>query len=385
MSRFDRYLLSQLMALFGFFSLVLVAVYWVNRAVGLFDRLVGNGQSALVFLEFTALTLPNVIRLVLPISAFAAAVYATNRLTQDSELVVMQATGFSPFRLARPVLVFGLIVALMMLALMHLVVPASRQALAMRGAEIEANVTARFLRDGSFLHPSPGVTLYIREVSPSGEMFDVFLSDARAADRRVIYSALRAIAVQSDSGPRIVMYDGMAQTLTQADMSLAVTRFADLTHDLGGFIAASGRGRITIEELPTAELLAPTAARIAETGASRAAMLYEGHSRLARPLLAVAGPLIGFSTLLIGAFTRFGLWRQVLAAVVLLVLVQLIDNMAAAVALRDDRAWALAYLAPGLGLLLPVALLWWAGRPRRVPRPAPGQGPGAGPEVGVPA
>ena len=377
MSRFDRYLLSHLMALFGFFSLVLVAVYWVNRAVGLFDRLVGNGQSALVFLEFTALTLPNVIRLVLPISAFAAAVYATNRLTQDSELVVMQATGFSPFRLARPVLVFGLIVALMMLVLMHLVVPASRQALAVLGAEIEANVTARFLRDGSFLHPSPGVTLYIREVAPSGEMRDVFLSDARAADRRVIYSALRAVAVQSDTGPRIVMYDGMAQTLTKADKTLAVTRFADLTYDLGGFMAASGRSRVTIEELSTADLLAPTAARIAETGSSRAAMLYEGHSRLARPMLAIAGPLIGFSTLLIGAFTRFGLWRQVLAAVVLLVVVQLIDNLAAAVALRDDRAWALAYLAPVLGLLLAVALLWWAGGPRRAPRP--------GPEFGVAA
>ena len=55
-SRFDRYLLSQLLALFGFFSLVLVAVYWVNRAVGLFEQLIGDGQSALVCLEFSVLT-----------------------------------------------------------------------------------------------------------------------------------------------------------------------------------------------------------------------------------------------------------------------------------------------------------------------------------------
>jgi lipopolysaccharide export system permease protein len=373
-SRFDRYLLSQLTALFGFFSLVLVAVYWVNRAVGLFDRLVGNGQSALVFLEFTALTLPNVIRLVLPISAFAAAVYATNRLTQDSELVVMQATGFSPFRMARPVLVFGLIVALMMAALMHVVVPASRKALALRGAEIEANVTARFLREGTFLHPSPGVTLYIREIAPTGELRDVILSDARTPDRHVIYSALRAVAVKSDAGPRIVMYDGMAQTLTLVDRTLAVARFADLTYDLGTLMSAAGRGRVAIEELSTAELLAPTAARMTETGATRAMMIYEGHSRIARPLLAIAGPLIGFSTLLIGAFTRFGLWRQALAAVLLLVLVQMIDNLAAAVAMRDDRAWALTYLAPLVGILLPVGLLWWAGRPRRLPRPVAAAG-----------
>ena len=81
--------------LFGFFALVLVLVYWVNRAVVLFDQLIANGQSAAVFLEFTALSLPNVIRIVLPIAAFAGTVYATNRLMSESELVVVQATGFS--------------------------------------------------------------------------------------------------------------------------------------------------------------------------------------------------------------------------------------------------------------------------------------------------
>ena len=73
--RFDRYILAQLVMLFGFFALVLVLVYWVNRAVILFDQLIANGQSAVVFLEFTALSLPNVIRVVLPIAAFAGSIY----------------------------------------------------------------------------------------------------------------------------------------------------------------------------------------------------------------------------------------------------------------------------------------------------------------------
>ena len=73
MARFDRYMLSQLMVLFGFFALVLVSVYWVNRAVILFDRLIADGHSAGVFLEFTVLSLPRVIGLVLPMAAFAAA------------------------------------------------------------------------------------------------------------------------------------------------------------------------------------------------------------------------------------------------------------------------------------------------------------------------
>ena len=121
--RLDRYLLTQSLVLFGFFALVFVSVYWVNRAVVLFDRLIGDGQSALVFLEFTALSLPNVVRLVLPIAAFAAAVQLTNRLSNDSELVVARATGVTVWRLARPMAYFGLCVGLMMAVLVHVLEP----------------------------------------------------------------------------------------------------------------------------------------------------------------------------------------------------------------------------------------------------------------------
>ncbi|MDO5606610.1 MAG: LptF/LptG family permease, partial [Paracoccus sp. (in: a-proteobacteria)] len=112
MNRIDRYILKLMLILFGFFALVLVAVYWVNRAVSLFERLIADGQTALVVLEFTLLTLPLVISVVLPVAAFAATTYGTNRLSGESELVAMQAAGLSPWRLARPVLVFGLLVGL---------------------------------------------------------------------------------------------------------------------------------------------------------------------------------------------------------------------------------------------------------------------------------
>jgi lipopolysaccharide export system permease protein len=364
LSRFDRYLLSQLLALFGFFSLVLVAVYWVNRAVSLFDQLIGDGQSALVFLEFTALTLPNVIRLVLPISAFAAAIYVTNRLTRESELVVMQATGFSPWRLARPVFYFGVIVAVMIAVLMNIVVPASRITLAARSAEIEANVTARFLREGTFLHPTPGVTFYIREIAPTGELLDVFLSDARDPASPVTYSALRALIVRSDTGPKLIMFDGMAQTLDRVSSHLTVTRFVDVTYDIGGFMAGTGpRGRLP-EELPTRDLLRADPALAAELGTTTAVLLQEGHSRITNPLLGLAAPLIGFAALLVGAFSRFGLWRQVLCAVVLLVVMQFADNIGAETVLGDGALWPVQYASAVLGIGFTLGLLALASRPR---------------------
>lgn len=366
MSRFDRYLLSQLLALFGFFSLILVLVYWINRAVGLFDQLIGDGQSALVFLEFSLLTLPNVIRLVLPISAFAATVYVANRLTADSELVVMQATGFSAFRLARPVLWFGLTVAAMMLVLMHVLVPASRATLSSRSAEISENITARFLNDGQFMHPARGVTLYIREITENGELRDLFLADNRAAATRVTYTAARALLVRGDAGPKLLMFDGMAQNVTRANNRLAITRFADFTYDLGGLLSVSANAGRTMDALSTAELLRAEPDVVSETGETEAAFLYEAHSRFATPLLATASALIGFAALLIGAFSRFGLWRQIIVAVVLLIVVQMINTASAGIALKSAAMWGVAYIAPLFGIGLGTVLLWYSQRPRRV-------------------
>ena len=367
MSRFDRYLLSQLLMLFGFFSLVLVAIYWVNRAVGLFDELIGDGQTALVFLEFSLLTLPNVIRLVLPISAFAATVYAVNRLMGDSELVVMQATGFSAFRLARPVLYFGLCVALMMAVLLHVLVPASRAALAARSAELSENVTSRYLSDGEFMHPTEGVTLYIRQITERGELQDVFLADDRKAEARRTYTASRALLVRGETGPKLIMFDGMVQGMTDS-RRLSVTRFADFTYDLGQLIDAGTLPGRTIDELSTPDLLRAELGVLAETKEDRAAFLTEAHLRFAMPFLATAAALIGFSALLLGGFSRFGLWRQIALSVLLLIGMQTVHTWASGQALRNAMAWPLVYLAPMVGLAVAAVLLWLSQRPRRLRR-----------------
>ena len=366
MARFDRYLLSQLMVFFGFFALVLVMVYWVNRAVLLFDQLIADGQSATVFLEFTALTLPNVIRIVLPVAAFAASVYTTNRLSSESELVVVQAMGFSGFRLARPVLVFGMIVALLTGILSHILVPISSGLLAERSAEIRENITARFLTEGEFLHPTDGITFYIREISPQGELLDVFMSDSRNPDSQVIYTAKNAFLVREETGPKLVMFDGMAQTLDTKEDRLFTTRFSDFSYDIGALINVGNQDRRSVGELSTRELLWPTEELAKEVKTSRAYLLYAGHERFAQPLLAIVTALIGFATLLIGNYSRFGVMRQILAAILILVLIKALDSTMVQLAQHDVKLWGLVYVPVLVGLSISALLLWLSERPGRL-------------------
>ena len=363
MGRFDRYVLGQLTKLFGFFALVFVSVYWVNRAVVLFDQLIADGQSASTFLSFTMLTLPNVIRMVLPIAAFAAAVYVTNRLTTESELVVAQAAGFSPYRMARPVFAFGAMSAALMALLVHVLVPASRLALEDARAEIEANITARMLTEGRFLHPASGITFYIREITPTSELRDIFLADAREPGQRTTYAAARAFLVREEAGPKLVMFDGTAQTYVEATRRLAVTTFDTFAYDVGQLMSGDGRGKRDVRSFPTSALFAPTAADLEAARKDRAAFLYEGHLRIAQPLTPLLAALIGFAALQLGGFSRFGIWPQIGLAVAVIVAFQSVETAAADLARRESALWPLVYLPSALAALAVWLMLWKAATP----------------------
>lgn len=360
-------MLSQLMVMFGFFALVLVSVYWVNRAVILFDRLIADGQPAGVFLEFTALSLPNVIRLVLPMAAFAAAVYVTNRMSAESEMTVVQATGFSPWRLARPVLCFGMIIATMMMILTQFLVPASLAQLRERETEVSGSLSARLLRDGIFLHPARGVTFYIRDITDGGELRDVFLSDRRLADRDVTYTAQSAYILRDAEGTKLIMRSGLAQTLRHGDERLSTTNFNDLTYDISALITTDGPGRRKREFIPTWELLTQTDAVAAEARDTTGEILEEAHTRFQQPLLAVVAALIGYSALMVGGFSRFGVTRQIVGAIFLLVLIKLTESAVSDPVRANAALWPLIYLPSLLGFAITGLLLHEASR-THIPR-----------------
>jgi lipopolysaccharide export system permease protein len=365
LAKFDRYMLSQLLLFFGFFALVLVAVFWINRAVKLFDRLIGDGQSVLVFLEFTALGLSGLILLVLPLAAFAASVYVTNRLSVESEITVMLATGSSPWRLARPVLWFGVMVGAMMAILAHVLVPASLNELTLRENEINQDVTARILTEGTFLHPSAGVTLYTRDIGDDGILRDVFLSDRRDPATRLTYTAATAYLVRQEGQTSLIMVDGLAQRLDTRSQRLTTGTFNDFSYDISALVRGAEDQSRHVRAMPTRELLGRWSEVSAAGGSGAGIVAEEFHSRFAQPIFAVIAAMIGYSVLICGGFSRFGAWREILIAFVTLLL---LDGLRAMVTdpIRDNASlWPLAYLPSITGGVVLVVLLTLASHPVR--------------------
>ncbi|MCA8869018.1 MAG: LPS export ABC transporter permease LptF [Rhodobacteraceae bacterium] len=351
MAKLDRYILSQLMGPFAIFALTLIGIYWVGRAIGLFDQLIGDGQSVGVFLEIMILFLPQVVAIVLPVVSFAAAIFVANRLHSESEMVVIQAAGVSPMRLLWPFALFGLMVAMLAGALSHYLVPASQIRLEQRQQELSQDMATRLIVGGRFLHPSENVTFFVRDVLDDGSLEDIFLHDQRPQGRDITYTADKAILFRRADDARLVMFDGLIQTFDKENQLLTKIQFDEFVFDIATLTGAHEGMVRRVHEYSTLAALYPTEAMLRATGATKAEFKLMAHKRLEQPLQSLVYPMIGFAVLLLGSFSRFGVLRQILAAVALVVLLSTLSVPLRDMMQRNIALWWLIYVPDVLGLL----------------------------------
>ena len=327
MSHINTYILKQLLTLFGFFALVLVLVYWINRAVRLFDELIANGQSVVVFLEFTSLTLPWMISLITPAAGFAAAVYVINRLASDGELVILKNSGQSAQALSLPVWIFAILMATMNLVLSNILVPISQQQLHERKLEVAENLTARLLTEGQFLTPSDGITFYLKKINSDGQLESVFLNDTSNPKLNLTYSASKAFLVRAENGPRLVLINGLIQSFDVTTKQLTVTKFNDFVINISELIIPNVSKTKNIAYYTSLEIARALLVGKRVANATIHETLFTLNLRISSPLLGIFAVLLAFAALLSGTFNRFGLWRQVLIAVFWLISLKFVEGL----------------------------------------------------------
>lgn len=363
MSRLNGYILLRLLGPFGFFLLIFTGVIWLTQAIRLIDTVLNNGQSALVFVEFSGLLLPRVLVIVVPIAAFSAALYTINRLYADSELVVMLATGQSPLKILKPILIFGALVMGLMYIITLYLVPVSATRLAERSFEIQDELTNTIIVEGQFLHPSPGVTFFIRDTSNVGEMAGLFLNDQTDPNGAITYSAKRALLARDGETARLIMFDGIAQRYQPETRRMDTVQFEQLAYDLSPLIAQSeARARKPVEYFVT-EVLGPDGPPQSQRYHD-GHYLSEAHEKLSAPLLALTLPLVALGSVLFGGFRRGGIGARITSAVIILILINVLV-IAMKSAIRADAAlWPVSYAPPAITLAIALGLIWLTSRSR---------------------
>jgi lipopolysaccharide export system permease protein len=373
MTRLNRYILRQCFGVMVFVTAALSAAIWLAQSLRLIDLIVNRGLSIDVFLYLAALILPRFLDIVLPIGVFIAVLFTFNRLTAESELVVMRSSGLSHVALAKPVLMLAGIAFLVLMSLSVYFLPASNRAFKDLQFEIRNRFVLSLIQEGTFTTISDKLTIYVRSRDERGEVAGLLINDSRNPQRQVTIVAERGAFVDSPAGSRIVMVNGNRQQFDTETRKLSLLTFESYTLDLD-----------TLHDAPVVRFREPQERFMDELffppkdvdGSLRQGFVVEAHQRILVPLSAFSFSLIPLACLLPGELNRRGQLKRVLLAIGLAFLFELADLGVNNIASRSGAAIPLMYVADLLPLVLGFGILLHGGirlgfrRPAPVARPA---------------
>jgi len=367
MSVLDRYILRQCLGVMVFVTAVLTVTVWLAQSLRLVDLIVNRGLSADIFAYLAILILPRFLDIVLPIGVFIAVLFVFNRLTSESELVVMRSAGLGPLGLAKPVFALAGIAALALLSLSAYFLPASNREFKDLQFEIRNRFVASLLQEGTFTNISDQLTIYIGGRDQRGEVTGLLINDDRDPEKPITITAERGAFAESGGGSRIVMVNGNRQQYDRTTGKLSVLTFERYTLDLNQMRDTAAARFPDAQERYLPELFFPPAGIDL---LMRHAFLLEGHQRLLVPLTAFSFAIIPLACLLPGQVNRRGQLQRILLAVGLAFVFQSLDLAVKNLAARYWNAIPLIYLIDLLPLTLGFGILLKGGIRLGFRRPA---------------
>jgi lipopolysaccharide export system permease protein len=345
MPRLLIYVLRQLVGPIALFTFLLTSVIWLSQSLRLLDLVINRGQSAPTFVYLTFLMLPGLLVIILPIAFFVGVLYGLHKLNADSELMVMSAAGFSRNQLLIPVLIAATVtMGATYLSSLYLM-PYTQRLMKDKELDIRADIAAAILNEGQFNTPALGLTVFLRELSPDGEIKGILVHDNRNTKAPTTYIAEHGVLAQTPAGPRLIMLDGTIEQSAQAGAQLSVLKFQRYVFDLDQFSGQQGATELRTSERYLGELLWPKFAR-EPAKSMRDAYFAEANNRLSEPLYCIAFGFIAFAAVTLGRRGRgvyaLRLALAVLGAAALRILGYGIQGTAA----RHPAYCALFYLIP---------------------------------------
>jgi lipopolysaccharide export system permease protein len=235
MSSLDRYIFRTTLGAFLLVLISLTTVIWLTHALREIDLMTNQRQTVLVFLGITGLLIPMLVLVIAPIGLVVAVGYTLNRLNTDSEIVVMNAAGMSPWRIFRPFLMTTAVVSLLVAAVSAYVAPKGLRELRNWATKVKADFVINVIQPGRFTPIERGLTLHIRERRPDGQLLGIFIDDRRDPKERVTSISDYGEIVETATGTFLVLISGSVQRIESGRPDPTIVRFERYAFDLSRF------------------------------------------------------------------------------------------------------------------------------------------------------
>ncbi|MDX9860581.1 MAG: LPS export ABC transporter permease LptF [Rhodospirillales bacterium] len=321
MNRMGLYVFRQLVVGMVMVTAGLTCVIWLMQSLRFVEMIVNRGLTVGTFLYMTMLMLPNFLPIVLPIALFTVVVFIYSKMSTDRELIIMRGAGLSQWALAKPAILLGLIVVVLIYALNLFVMPESWRKFREMQWAFRHSFAHVVLQEGAFNALSADITVYVRERSKDGQLRGLLVHDNRNKEKPTTYMAERGALVESGAGARLVLFEGNRQEMERETGRLSLLYFDRSAFDLED-VLENPEVRYREASERTLDELLNVADDPSVVERDYGKFTVEAHKRLSSPLLAMGFNIVALACMLSGTFSRRSQSHRVILAISLLIAIQ---------------------------------------------------------------
>lgn len=191
-NRMDRYILRQVMTPLIMTLAVAALLLLLERMLRLFDFVVNQGGPVEVVFRLLGSLVPHYLGLALPLGLFLGVLVAFRKLSMNSELDAVWASGYGLRRALRSVMLLTVALMALNMVLVGYIQPFSRYTYLGLVFDLRSGALGASVKVGEFVNISKNVVLRIEESQDNGaKLIGVFLERTMADGRRLAITADR--------------------------------------------------------------------------------------------------------------------------------------------------------------------------------------------------
>ena len=362
-----RYIFRQTASTLVMILVTLTVIVWMTTALRQISLVTNQGQSFLIFLKITMLAMPNLIAIVAPVALLISALHILNRLSGDSELIVLSASGSTTWRVMRPLLILAFLISGAVLFANAYLTPHTMQILREYTIKVRTDLIAQVLQPGKFASPEAGLTIHVAERTDKGTLRGLIIHDERDASQIMTYLAEEGqIVKREDESALLIMRDGHIQRQDGGSKNVQIVVFDSYVFDISQFGPKEGRRDLKPRERYLSDLLNPDTS---DAYYQRYAGKFQSelHDRLSNPLYAILFVLIVGVHLAYPRTTRDSRFQSLFTAFAVAAGLRIAGLAGVNMATKDPSGLAIVWGIPLAGILITATMIHYEIKPLSLP------------------
>ncbi len=109
----DKYITRNFLGTLFFALIAFTVIYIIIDAVGFMDKFIDRNVSFFIVAKYYLFYLPYIVILTLPVATLLASLFSVGQLARYNELIAMQASGLSMYKILTPLFVVGIFISLL--------------------------------------------------------------------------------------------------------------------------------------------------------------------------------------------------------------------------------------------------------------------------------